>query len=147
MAVHADAAESVLAHAWRETASDEACMHVVVVNIDVEFHAFELSLTGLTDAEVSTTAPSRICRPGKKELLVTAVLLRGRRVLRQRAACSLSSTAAAPPTPVPDIARARVIATISLPSGLHSSQDGSDIVAGRRARDDESDVGIPMPAG
>ena len=76
MAVHADAAESVLAHAWRETASDEACMHVVVVNIDVDFHAFELSLTGLTDAEVNTTAPSRICRPGKKELLVTAVLLR-----------------------------------------------------------------------
>ena len=58
--MHADAAESVLAHAWRETASDEACMHVVVVNIDVDFHAFELSLTGLTDAEVSTTAPSRI---------------------------------------------------------------------------------------
>lgn len=64
--VNAAAKHSVIARAWRErftniatnstgarSESGDICMHIIVVNISPHFRHFELSLSGLTDAEVA----------------------------------------------------------------------------------------------
>ena len=41
-----------MANIWRESTAD-VCLHIVVVNVDVEFHPFQLNITGLTATELS----------------------------------------------------------------------------------------------
>lgn len=48
----AAAQANVLANIWRES-SEDVCLHIVVVNIDIEFRPFQLQLSGLTPAELS----------------------------------------------------------------------------------------------
>jgi hypothetical protein len=41
-----------MANIWRESTA-KVCLHIVVVNVAVEFHRFQLQITGLTAAELA----------------------------------------------------------------------------------------------
>ena len=50
--VNAEVGPSVLANIWRESTA-EVCLHIVVVNVAVEFQRFQLQITGLTTSELA----------------------------------------------------------------------------------------------
>ena len=52
VALNAAVRDSVLARAWRES-THEVCIHIIAVNIDINFHPFEMTLSGLTDTEAA----------------------------------------------------------------------------------------------